>query len=269
MIDTNGSTGNILSAKSYFISELERGPVAPALFGEAVARYGIEKLATFLSDHLSEVVTVFPFKELSPVGRPAVALTARLRDPAYWQQFRLGSLCKAWDNCIVDMTALDRMSTRRHVQNVAASTFGHTFEIGKRFPGKILRRAYSSAGWIVEVELPEGGTENCFLPVVSAQDTFFVGMAGIFEVVNILPQKRSVLLRLVGQKQAEDASDVAEQTSASATRVCSEESSDATQVILQAETRLASAKRLYDAGVISLDEFSKVRAEALQVLGIK
>ena len=187
---------DVPGAVGFFLAELAKGPFAPALAGDVLDRFRIPlKLADFIRLHLADRVTLITKQEYSPVGRPALALTAQVHDPAYWQAFRLSSLYRVWPEVRVDMGALAR-------QRDEEAVFARQFPRGLKVHGRIVRRTYGSAGFVVEVDV-NGQTVPCLLPSEAVPAEFratpevLVGMAGSFEVSGTLPAKRSVLLRVL------------------------------------------------------------------------
>ena len=265
----NGDGGDTLGAVGFFLAELAKGPFAPALAGDVLACYHITvRLSDFLRRNLSEKVILISRQDLSPVGRPALALIDKLRDPKYWACFRLSSLHRVWDSGVVDMSALDRVPVPNHrfrrysleLEESDLADFESSFKIGSRMRGRIVRRASSGAGLIVEV-IVNGSSHSCFLPLetlpVEARNNALnalLGKEGDFEVLSTLPTKRSVWLRLVHSSESAPAPSVSEQVI---------EGSSKNELLEELERKLIFVRRLHDQGLLPDAEYEAKRRELL------
>lgn len=250
--------GDTIGAIGFFISELEKGPFAPALAGDILARYRIAlKLADFVKKNLADKVVLISNKELSPVARPALALRSKMRDISYWSEYRLSSLHRVWDSVSVDLGALDRTTppARRFVAGGDLVDFERTFRIGLRLTGRIARRTNSGTGLIVDVVVDDV-QHSCFLPLETLpiedrnHTDGLVGTTAEFEVVSILPEKKSVWLRMIRNVPAPAPS--------SAEMAASTE--DDFQEI---ERKLMFVRRLHDRGLLPDAEYEAKRKELL------
>lgn len=232
---------------SWLLAELERGPFAPALAGDALARFGISlKLGDFIKAHLAGRVVLIADQYFSPVGRPALALASRANDPAYWGGYRLASLYRVWDGVRVDMDSM----TRQHREDV---DFAKQFRVGLRVHGCVVRKSYNVPGFIVEVSV-NGGVTPCFLPSDMAPNEFrdnpesLLGSEAEFEIVSVLPIKRSVLLRMIRLLRQEN-------------KPSKSETSDAKNADL--ERRLVLARSLLEKGLITQAQYEAKQREIL------
>lgn len=185
---------DIPGAVAFLLDELAKGPFAPALAGDALDRFRIQsRLADFVRLHLAGRVVLISNAAYSPVGRPALALNDQLRNPDYWRKFRLSSLYRVWPDVQVDMAALAR-------QGDDEVSFAKRFPLGLKVRGRVLRKTYGAAGFVVGVDI-DGQTVPCLLPSEAVPAEFratpdaIIGLDGTFEVAGTLPAKRSVLLR--------------------------------------------------------------------------
>lgn len=256
MNDNDTGTGNIQGAADSILGELCRGPFAPALAGDILAQYGVQiKLADLVKSRLADQVVLLADQRLSPVGRPAMALLSRVRDPAYWAGFRLSSLHRVWADAVVDLSALDRRDKESvfDQSDKESGEFAQRFPIGLRLSGRVIRRSYTTAGFIVEVVVG-GITTSCFLPSDCLPEEYrndpeaLVGVEAEFEVASVLPAKKSVLLRFgkllhtgrASQNQNHGADDV--------------------------EQRLTLIRALFDKGLISQPQWEAKQAQILSEL---
>lgn len=233
--------GDVLAAKFYFLEELDHGPFAPALAGEGLDRFHIrERLGDFVREHLAGQVTLIGNQALSPVGRPALALTARMNDPDYWRSYRLSSLFRVWEEAAsrLDMSALNRSVDVAN--SVNEENFSRQFPIGARLSGIITRFSYRGAGLIVDVA---GCNHPCLLPNANVLPEFrgreqsLIGRTGDFEIVSVLPTARSVLLKMLR------VGDLANQTTVGAVPSKISVADDSGKI----ERKAALAKILFDA----------------------
>jgi len=254
-----GDEGDTIGAVSYFLSELEKGPFAPALAGDALACYRIQlKLADFVKKNLADKVVLISNKELSPVARPALALRDKVRDPNYWSGYRLSSLHRVWNAVSVDVGALDRVlqqPLRHYSADGDLTDFERTFRIGRKMPGRIARRTNSGTGLIVDVTVDDV-QHSCFLPLETLpiedrnHTDGLVGTTAEFEVVSILPEKRSVWLRMI-------------RNVSSVAQVVTDAGSSSTDDFEEIERKLMFVRRLHDRGLLPDAEYEAKRKELL------
>jgi hypothetical protein len=244
--NTTGS-GDLQGAADGILDELRNGPFAPALAGDILARYGARtKLVDLVKTRLADQVALISDQRLSPVGRPALALLSSLHDPAYWSRYRLSSLHRVWENVSVDLSALTR-------PNEADIDFARRFPVGLRVIGRVVRRSYTTAGFIVEASV-DGESTSCFLPSDCIPDEFrtdpeaLIGVNAEFEVASVLPAKRSVLLRFVKGQHSE--------------RTAQDLNRGAEDI----ERRLTLVRTLFDKGLISQQQLEAKQTQILSEL---
>lgn len=248
-LDDRNSTGSgdIQGAVDGILDELRNGPFAPALVGDILARHGARiKLVDLVKTRLAGQVVLISDQRLSPVGRPALALLSNLHDPDYWAKYRLSSLHRVWDNVSVDLSAL----TRSDDENM---DFARRFPVGLRVIGRVARRSYTTAGFIVEVVI-DGSPASCFLPSDCLPEEFrvdpeaLVGVQAEFEVASVLPAKRSVLLRFVKGPRS--------------VRSTQGQNPSAEDI----ERRLTLVRTLFDKGLISQQQYEAKQTQILSEL---
>jgi hypothetical protein len=263
---------DISAARDYFLKELERAPFAPALSGELLARFSIAgSLANFVRTHLPEACflgTVGNPRQ-SPVGKPALALTAKIRDVKYWQGYRLSSLYTAWPDVKVDLSALDRpvaAAANGLVSAADAAEFEKQFPVGRHIRGRVIRRAFRVPGYVLSVD---GETiTTAFLPDSAMTDSDralgdgMIGLSGIFEVISTRPAKRSVWVRRLS---AAAAAAVAAAPKAVVQEVVRPAATDGAGDD-DFELRLKRAQNLYSKGLITEAEYKATREKIISSL---
>ncbi len=252
---------DISGAVDFFIRELTKAPMAPALAGPLLDRYNISdmRLSEFVRTHLRGKVVLISNKLLSPVGRPALALESSLTDPSYWARFRLSSLYRVWEDARVEMAALNRSEYEAANNEVAtgleASEFAKRFPKGLCLDGKIIRRANSGTGLIVEVS-NGASLYSCFMPLETLpleernRTDALLGTSGKFEVVSVLPEKRSVWLRMLRQTPK-------------ALEMGAEERKPTNNDFADIEAKLTFVRTLHDKGLLTDAEYEDKRKELL------
>ena len=254
--NNTADSGDIQGAAERILEELRNGPFAPALAGDILAQHGVQtKLVELIRSRLADQVVLLADQRLSPVGRPALALISKVRDPAYWAGYRLSSLYRIWDGAVVDLSALDRSDNESALDpcNKDSADFALRFPIGLRITGRVIRRSYTTAGFIVEVVVG-GATTACFLPSDCLPEEFrtnpeaLVGVEAEFEVASVLPTKKSVLLRFVKGLQSSRASQGADHGAA------------------DVERRLTLLRTLFEKRLISQPQYEAKQTEILSEL---
>lgn len=209
MIENGLDHGGVTGAVSFFMNELQRGPFAPALAGEPMARFGLNlKFSGFARTHLPDCVVIASPSE-SPVARPAVALKAKLNDPAYWRSYRLQSFSRVWEDAVVDLTALNSRASggsafagSSPLAQLSDAAFLKYFVIGRQFKAHIARKTLAGNALVAAVEV-DGKQLSCLIPVDGIPAVLrvdldsLVGADALVEVSSALVEKRSVWLRLI------------------------------------------------------------------------
>lgn len=270
--DEDEARGDISAARDYFLKELDRGPFAPALSGELLARFSIEgSLANFVRTHLPEACFLGTVGNLrqSPVGKPALALTAKIRDVKYWQAYRLSNLYTAWPDVEVDISALDRpvvpVVVSRSALTADAAEFEKQFPIGRHIRGRVTRRAFRVPGYVLSVD--GESITTAFLPESALTESDralgdgMIGLSGLFEVISTRPAKRSVWVRRLS---AAAAAAVAAQKVQSVVVPAVAPSNDG--VGDDIELRLKRAQNLYSKGLITEAEYKATREKIISSL---
>jgi len=186
--------GDVGGAVSCLLGELEKGPFNPALAHELLAPFRITaKLGDFVRSTLAGRVAFLGNvgnPTPSPVGQPAIALSDKVDDKAYWSRYRRSSLFEDPDT----------LKPSSGTSSLDGNAFARQFPVGGRFAGTITRKSLKGAGLLV---LLDGRNRPCLLPTenipVEYRDTpdSLLGVRGEFEVLSVLESARSVWLKVV------------------------------------------------------------------------